>query len=255
MNITLQKKRTTRNIKPSYEINRKTIDTQHMEHIQSFQADRATLLSIERELDECEAAIRAVGASEVVDHDRLVDLKDRVIELRQNRKLLLDNDSTDYFVNTANILFKYYDIVDSHHPHQRKKEEEEVERDSNSNKGSSILKYFSTKKTTVAEATKTPDVESMQRGHLLERYMEYTNANYVKTTILGDIVLVCPHCQSSNNTVIQSDGIMVCNVCNTIEYVIVDHDKPSYKDPPKEISYYAYKRLNHFNEWLNQVQG
>jgi len=28
----------------------------------------------------------------------------------------------------------------------------------------------------------------------------------------------------------------------------VDNDKPSYKDPPKEISFYAYKRINHFRE-------
>jgi len=42
---------------------------------------------------------------------------------------------------------------------------------------------------------------------------------------------------------------------NTVEYILVDHDKPSYKDPPKELAYFAYKRINHFNEWLNQVQG
>jgi hypothetical protein len=38
-------------------------------------------------------------------------------------------------------------------------------------------------------------------------------------------------------------------------YMIVDHDKPSYKDPPKEITYFSYKRINHLNEWLNQIQG
>jgi hypothetical protein len=35
----------------------------------------------------------------------------------------------------------------------------------------------------------------------------------------------------------------------------VDHEKPSYKDPPKEISYFAYKRINHLNEWISQIQG
>ena len=32
-------------------------------------------------------------------------------------------------------------------------------------------------------------------------------------------------------------------------------EKPSYKDPPREISYFAYKRINHFNEWLAQFQA
>ena len=36
---------------------------------------------------------------------------------------------------------------------------------------------------------------------------------------------------------------------------MIDSDKPSYKDPPKEISYFAYKRINHFNEWLAQFQA
>ena len=35
----------------------------------------------------------------------------------------------------------------------------------------------------------------------------------------------------------------------------MDSDKPSYKGPPREVSYYAYKRINHFNEWLAQFQA
>ena len=31
-----------------------------------------------------------------------------------------------------------------------------------------------------------------------------------------------------------------------VDYIVIDSDKPSYKDPPKEISYFAYKRINHF---------
>ena len=32
-------------------------------------------------------------------------------------------------------------------------------------------------------------------------------------------------------------------------------EKNSYSDPPREISYFAYKRINHFNEWLAQFQA
>lgn len=52
-----------------------------------------------------------------------------------------------------------------------------------------------------------------------------------------------------------NDGYTVCNKCQAIDYIIVDHEKPSYRDPPKEISFYAYKRSNHLNEWLSQMQG
>ena len=35
----------------------------------------------------------------------------------------------------------------------------------------------------------------------------------------------------------------------------MDSEKPSYKEPPREVSYFAYKRINHFNEWLAQFQA
>jgi hypothetical protein len=36
---------------------------------------------------------------------------------------------------------------------------------------------------------------------------------------------------------------------------LVENDKPSYKEPPKEVSFYAYKRINHFREILSQFQA
>jgi uncharacterized Zn finger protein (UPF0148 family) len=67
---------------------------------------------------------------------------------------------------------------------------------------------------------------------------------------------VCKHCGNVGaRTLMLQDGYVFCPKCNTVEYVLVDHDKPAYKDPPKEIAYFAYKRINHFNEWLAQVQG
>jgi len=65
----------------------------------------------------------------------------------------------------------------------------------------------------------------------------------------------CSHCGDCNITVLLQEGCIVCNSCHTLEYILVDHEKPSYKDPPKEAAYFAYKRINHLNEWLNQVQG
>jgi hypothetical protein len=65
----------------------------------------------------------------------------------------------------------------------------------------------------------------------------------------------CGHCGSGDRAMQLQDGYVFCRSCQTVEYVLVDHEKPSYKDPPKEVAYFAYKRINHFNEWLNQVQG
>ena len=64
----------------------------------------------------------------------------------------------------------------------------------------------------------------------------------------------CEKCGIEKTTHL-SDGCMICTKCGEISYIVIDSDKPSYKDPPQEISYFAYKRINHFNEWLAQFQA
>jgi len=48
---------------------------------------------------------------------------------------------------------------------------------------------------------------------------------------------------------------LICNKCGYTVSIIINSDKTSYKDPPREASYFAYKRINHFNEWLAQFQA
>jgi hypothetical protein len=52
-----------------------------------------------------------------------------------------------------------------------------------------------------------------------------------------------------------NEALFFCECCGEQEFVLIDSDKPSYKDPPREVTYYAYKRINHFNEWLAQFQA
>jgi len=48
---------------------------------------------------------------------------------------------------------------------------------------------------------------------------------------------------------------LICKSCGYTETIIINSEKTSYKDPPREVSYFAYKRINHFNEWLAQFQA
>ena len=48
---------------------------------------------------------------------------------------------------------------------------------------------------------------------------------------------------------------MVCKLCSKFVSYLIEHEKPSYKEPPKEVCFYAYKRINHFREILAQFQA
>ena len=77
--------------------------------------------------------------------------------------------------------------------------------------------------------------------------------NYVRNTENIDIYY-CTNCKVEKK-ILHCEGIIYCDKCGIQENILIDHEKPSYKEPPKEISYFAYKRINHFQEWLNQIQG
>lgn len=68
---------------------------------------------------------------------------------------------------------------------------------------------------------------------------------------------ITEHCASCNiaREEIASEGILVCPRCGSEEYALVVSDFPSFRDPPKERNNYAYKKINHLNEILNQFQA
>ena len=66
---------------------------------------------------------------------------------------------------------------------------------------------------------------------------------------------ICKKCEKGEMIMVENEGILVCNNCSHNEKYLIDNDKPSYKEPPKEVCFYAYKRINHFREILAQFQA
>ena len=64
----------------------------------------------------------------------------------------------------------------------------------------------------------------------------------------------CPNCENILHLK-NVESILICENCGYTETILINSEKISYKDPPRESSYFAYKRINHFNEWLAQFQA
>lgn len=69
-----------------------------------------------------------------------------------------------------------------------------------------------------------------------------------------DVNDICDVC-SCEMLLEQNTGTLLCPNCGIQEQVLIDSDKPSYKDPPKEVTSFCYKRINHLNEFLAQFQA
>ena len=225
----------------------KTLDTQHAKQNDAFTRSYQSLedhKNTRAGIIENMLKFVTKGLSNLSDDEfqAYIDLGDRQREIDKIVKDLENRvGEVDYMLDTADIVFKYYDVLENG------ADDTEAAMDNNS-----ILKYFVRSSDAAASDSETPEPE-LDRASLLDKYLESTDANYVKTA--RDTTDYCEYCGSINMTMLPNDGMCFCNDCYTVETIIVDHEKPSYKDPPKEISYFAYKRINHLNEWISQIQG
>ena len=100
------------------------------------------------------------------------------------------------------------------------------------------------------------------RQVLLQQYLEQTEPHLVadnQTYVAGSNSEVdeCPDC-GTERVLYQHEACLVCpnEKCMRTDNILVDSNVPAYKDSSRETtSYYSYKRINHFNEWLAQFQA
>lgn len=234
----------------------KTLDTQHNQKLKEFNDRVSSLNTQKNKLDSIESQLSTLSNMTLSNlSDEEFNEYMQLIDKKKETQKLIDNtqhgiDELHYYMETADVIFKYYDIL---------KNGNDNDTSMTNITENSILKFFTKTENTTP---RVPSSESLpqekDRASLLDKYMEHVDPNYMKLSSTGSAYQnadSCPFCDSKNRTILINDGLMYCNECHTIETIIIDHEKPSYKDPPKEISYFSYKRLNHLNEWISQVQG
>jgi hypothetical protein len=157
-------------------------------------------------------------------------------------------------------LYNYYDIQDQIHKGTAKISA------SKAKPGSilAILEEVSSAEASAAFAptpstpvpTPAPKQKIMQRNDLLNQYLQNEDPAMARQDTI-DTDDPWTHCDMCDAEMIMcmNEANMTCPACGHQEFILIDSDKPSYKDPPREVSYYAYKKINHFNEWLAQFQA
>jgi hypothetical protein len=151
------------------------------------------------------------------------------LELQKLKQLR--NKKKKYFLNNSSDLFNYFEC------------KQQIEKNKNPKK--LIQRFFN----------KDEDTSTNSLNKSIQNYIKKNN--FVNINI-NDFMYdnnICSKCNKGEMIKLMMEGILLCNNCFNNETFFVDNDKPSYKDPPKEISFYAYKRINHFREILSQFQA
>jgi hypothetical protein len=243
-----------------------TLEAHHQKKMQEFTEEQLKKDALHEQLDEMYARLGDV-AEESDEWRQIKDdaerLQAQIVELENDEKRL------NYFLDVGDMLFQYFDAQESlaaggampsasvpvHMP------------------ANSIMSYFmKTEEPAAAQPKKAPVVaksrerasdidssEGMNRDKLLEKYLATVEPTAIEDGIMPGSGIEpgwgsCPVC-SVEMTFYQNEALLGCPRCGHEEFILVDSEKPSYKDPPREISYFAYKKINHFNEWLAQFQA
>ncbi len=94
----------------------------------------------------------------------------------------------------------------------------------------------------------------VNKKELLDEYLRKVDKNYTPKLKIDNSIFKCENCDIEM-LLYASDGVQICEKCGLEQHVMIESEKPSFKDPPLEAVFFSYKRINHFNELLAQFQA
>jgi len=268
---------------------RKTIDTTHNNQLKTFEKFSKKEKDIRQKYEnlKCENdKLSAIPRREMSDEqiERYFEIQDKIKQYEQEieQNTCAKN---EYFLKTGHILFDYYG--------QKEKDQDipspPVKKERDIRLSKSVIDFFNSTSTTPTSQTtsnassalttrpsisqsfpevsqpseqetsnashKRPRKKKQNLNEIIKAYMhEIKDETSIEKPIIDQYTEYCKTCHN-HKIFIESESILLCNKCGVQEYVLMNQNKPSYKDPPREYTFFAYKRINHFNEWLSQFQA
>jgi hypothetical protein len=163
-----------------------------------------------------------------------MDIKDNIIELKKNMNILQKR-KLNYFLDNSKYIFDYFE-------NKKKVSLGEI-----TNKNNMLNNFF--------KINNNNEKIDSTNNNIFSKYLSNIDNSCFNMDDFVQQSDICNYCFKGELIPMDDEGVLICNVCfRNIKYLI-ENDKPSYKEPPKEVCFYAYKKINHFKEILAQFQG
>lgn len=243
----------------------KTLDFEHTKRIRSICEKQKRLQSLKGKLLKVDKriALTQEKSQHAHEHATLVFEKERI----HNEIKTIDGDTEmqNYFLDLGPIIFQYYENK------ERVSSGETVVKKTNT-QTKSVVDFFNSSAATHTthddisdDVTHDTRIENTQqngtkftsRQDLLTVYMSKLNEEVaiLSEPSLSEVNMsTCMTC-GREVTESYSESVSECTHCGTISDIMVDVEKPWYKELSRENHSYSYKRSNHFNEWIAQFQA
>ena len=217
-----------------------TLDTKHKEFLNEFTKDENGTIpdfKIERQelrqkiIDSCDE----LTVEQKLDiEDKINDLTEKIRETKLKKK--------DYFLDNSKFIFEYFE--------NKKSISDGNSVQASTNKTKMINTFFKIKQDNTDELK-----QQLENNNIVIKYLSNIDDSFLDVNSFVCQTDICQICHKGELIPLEDEGIMVCNSCSRIIPYLIENEKPSYKEPPKEVCFYAYKRINHFKEILAQFQG
>lgn len=220
-----------------------TIDIKHSEMLERFDnVENVIIPNLKLEKEELKENVKTLKDNEL---DEFMKIKDRITEINTELKTL-KLEKKNYLLDNSKHIFTYFE------------QKKQISNDSNlENQNKKVLNSFFKIKSKNEESE---NVNSEKYSHSKKSYLKYwTNVTNEINNIQDYLISIdkCSFCNEGELIPQDEEGILICNniKCGKFISYIIDNSKPTNKEPPNEVSYTAYIRLNHFKEILSQFQA
>ena len=222
-----------------------TLDGKHKEFINEFDKNEFDIIpTLKVERTDLKKQIETLDKTNI---EQIMDMKDRIKEIDETIKEL-KNKKNNYFLDNSKFIFEYF---------ENKKNINNIDPSSNSSTNKSVssknqilFNFFK-----IQNNNQEENVTENRNKNIVQKYLSNIDETFIDMNSFVRSTDICQHCFKGELIPLDDEGVLICNACAVNIPYLIENEKPSYKEPPKEVCFYAYKKINHFKEILAQFQG
>ena len=216
-----------------------TLDGKHKEIMTDFSKDEYDIIP---RLKEEKQSLIADLDNPKLSIEQIMEIKDRIKELGESIKEIKMR-KTNYFLDNSKYIFEYFE-------NKKNIDNKDDGETGNSSKSQMLFNFFKIQK----PEKDNSGVESRNKN-IVQKYLSNIDETFLDMNSFVRSTDVCQSCYKGELIPLDDEGVLICNLCAVSIPYLIENEKPSYKEPPKEVCFYAYKKINHFKEILAQFQG
>ncbi len=216
-----------------------TLDNKHTEIMNEFdkdENDRIPELKYERQ------ELKMQLNNDDLTLEQRLDIEDQIQQINQSIKETKMK-KKEYYLDNSKYIFEYF---------ENKKNISSGTAINTVTSKTNLVNSFFKIKSIVDENELNVQKET---NNIVQKYLSNIDDTFLDINTFVSQTDICKFCFKGELVPVEDEGILVCNSFSRSIPYLIENEKPSYKEPPKEVCFYAYKRINHFKEILAQFQG